>query len=100
MATVTAFAAGEYEIRTESQSDGYLVLTETWYPGWEARVDGAPVEILRANHFVQAIRLPAGRHSVRFAYHSRWLGLGLLISAGVLAGILGTALLRRRAGQR
>jgi hypothetical protein len=100
VATVTAFAAGEYAIRTESQSDGYLVLTETWYPGWEARVDGAPVEILRANHFVQAIRLPAGRHSVRFAYHSRWLGLGFLISAGVLAGILGTALLRRRAGQR
>jgi len=95
-ATVTAFAAGEYEIRTEATSDGYLVLTETWYPGWEAWVDGAPVEILRANHFVQAIRLPAGRHRVRFAFHSRRLNLGLLISAGVLAGILGASLVQRR----
>lgn len=94
-ARVTSFAAGEYEIATEATSDGFLVLTETYYPGWEARVDGAPVEILRANHLVQAVRIPAGKHTVRFEYSPTRLQAGMLISLAIALAVLGTVGVRR-----
>jgi uncharacterized membrane protein YfhO len=88
-----------YDISTQTASDGYLVLTEAWYPGWEARIDGVPVKVLCANHFVQAVPLPAGRHTVTFRYHSTRLGVGLGISAAVAAIFLGAGfMLRRKSG--
>ncbi|HZE96563.1 MAG TPA: hypothetical protein VE981_06030, partial [Planctomycetota bacterium] len=95
-AAITSFAAGEYEIATEAVSDGYLVLAETWYPGWEAWIDGVPAEVLRANHLVQAVRLPAGPHRVHFAFHSTRLRAGFLVSAAVVIGMLLAALRLRR----
>jgi hypothetical protein len=96
---VTSRAAGMYDISTQTASDGYLVLTEAWYPGWEARIDGVPVKVLCANHFVQAVPLPAGRHTVTFRYHSTRLGVGLGISAAVAAIFLGAGfMLRRKSG--
>jgi len=97
-ATVDVRGAGRYEISSDSSSEGYLVLTETYFPGWEARIDGLPAEVLRANHLVQAVRLPAGRHLVTFEYRSRRLRLGFLVSALVALGtLLGALRLRQRA---
>ena len=95
-ATLRSPGPGRYEIAAETPSAGYLVLTETNYPGWEARVDGAPAEILRANHLVQALWLSPGKHQVQFEFHSRWLGLGFLLGALAAAGPAGWAVLRRR----
>jgi hypothetical protein len=36
--------------------------------------------VLPANHLIQTIRLPAGKHLVRFHYHSRFLGLGFVVA--------------------
>ncbi len=44
-------------------------------------MDGAPAEVMPADHMVQAIRLPAGKHEVRFEYRSRFLGLGFALAA-------------------
>jgi hypothetical protein len=89
-ASLLSYGPGRYEISAETGSGAFLVLSESEYPGWEARVDGTPVEILRANHFVQAVWLEPGKHSVRFEYHSRWLALGFWIflpAAAVTAGL-------------
>ena len=51
-------------VRT-SQS-GYLVLADTWYPGWKAQVDGLDASLLRANLMFRAVHLEAGEHVVRF----------------------------------
>jgi len=88
---VTRYEEGLYEIETESASEEFLVLTEASYPGWEARIDDAPAAILRANHFVQALRVPAGRHTVRFRYQPRWLLPGFLLSLATALGVLGVA---------
>ncbi len=58
---------------TESKVASLAVLSEIYYPhGWEATVDGKPVEIARANYVLRAIPLPAGKHTLelRFAPHS------------------------------
>ncbi|HEX6790474.1 MAG TPA: hypothetical protein VF247_04110 [Candidatus Krumholzibacteria bacterium] len=49
---------------------GLLVVSEVYYPDWKATVDGAPAEVLRANHVLRAVALPAGRHEISFHYDS------------------------------
>jgi hypothetical protein len=85
---------GYYEIEAENDADAYLVLSEAYYPGWEADVDGRAVEVLPANHLIQTIRLSAGKHRVRFQYHSRFLGLGFAVAA--LAALVPVGLLVHR----
>ncbi|HEY9869349.1 MAG TPA: YfhO family protein, partial [Candidatus Obscuribacterales bacterium] len=81
-------------VHTASESDGFLVLTDAYYPGWRAKVDGQEVEILKANHLFRAVRLPAGTHRVEFDYRpgSFLLGLGL---AAIGAAIVLLVLIRR-----
>jgi hypothetical protein len=93
-AKVLSKRAGFYEIEAENEADAYLVLSEAWYPGWTAEVDGRSVEVLPANHLIQTIRLPAGKHVVRFQYHSRFLGLGFAVAA--LAVLIPVGFLVRR----
>ena len=59
---------------------GYLVLSQTFYPGWRASADGRPARLLRANHAFSAIYLDAGEHEVEFTYHPLSFYLGLAIS--------------------
>ena len=59
---------------------GWLVLADTYYPGWSAIIDGVPTEIQRANMMFRAVPVPAGAREVRFEYHFRWMWPAVLIS--------------------
>ncbi len=59
---------------------GWLVLADTYYPGWSAIIDGVSTEIQQANMMFRAVPVPAGAHEVRFEYHFRWMWVGILIS--------------------
>jgi hypothetical protein len=85
---------GYYEIEAENDADAYLVLSEAYYPGWRAEVDGRAVDVLPANHLIQTVRLPAGKHVVRFEYRSRFFGLGCAMAA--LAALVPVGFLVRR----
>jgi hypothetical protein len=80
--------------------DGYLVLTDAYYPGWRALTDGLETPIYRADLFFRAVYLPAGQHRVEFIYDPRSFKLGAAISltmlVGLVAGIAMVAGLRRR----
>jgi hypothetical protein len=62
----------------------YLVLCDTYYPGWLATVDGQKTAIYRTDAMVRGIIVPQGRHHIQFAYHPRSLRLGLLGSFATL----------------
>ena len=64
---------------------GYLVLTDTHYPGWQATVDGQPAEILEANHAFRAVQLDQGEHTVLFTYEPLSFRLGGWITLAALA---------------
>src|SRR5207245_2135887 len=57
-----------------------LVLTEAWYPGWQAEVDGQISPCVPANLWMRAIPVPAGHHQVRMYFRQDGLVLGALIS--------------------
>ncbi|NIV35147.1 MAG: YfhO family protein, partial [Anaerolineae bacterium] len=65
-------------IEASLESPGYLVLTDTHYPGWEAEINGEPVDIERANLYFRAVYLPPGEHKILFSYSpsSARAGLG------------------------
>jgi hypothetical protein len=76
--------------------DGYVVLSETWDPGWRATLDGLPADVLRANHGFRAVAAPAGTHRIEMTYRPRPLVTGLAISAfGWLAALACVAVRRR-----
>jgi uncharacterized membrane protein YfhO len=74
-------------VRAVADRPAWLVLTDTWYPGWTARVDGREARLWRANHAFRAVRLSAGEHLVEFHYEPAWLALGLAMSGAGLAGV-------------
>lgn len=92
------------EVNAETSGNGLLVLSDTFYPGWKARVDGRDTPILRADVNLRAVAFPAGRHTVVFTYEPATVRWGIVLSlAGALAALaaLGFIAARaRRAGTR
>jgi hypothetical protein len=68
-ASIISYGTTEVAVETDSPSAALLVLTDVWHPWWRAEVDGAAVEILKADVLFRAIAVPAGRHTVRFTFH-------------------------------
>jgi hypothetical protein len=83
----------EVELRARLTADGYLVLLDTWYPGWEATVDGEPAPIYRAYSIARAVFVPAGQHTVHFVYRPLSFRLGVALAGSALV-ITVVALLR------
>jgi hypothetical protein len=65
-------------------TNGLLILSEIYYPGWEARLDGQPVPLLRANSILRAVEVPAGRHRVEMTFNPLSVKLGLAVSVATL----------------
>jgi hypothetical protein len=92
------------DVRTGAR--GLLVLADACYPGWQARVDGVPSEIVPTDVLFRGVLVPAGAHLVTFSYRplSLWFGLGLsALGLGVVAALFlgrGSAVALRRVGAR
>jgi hypothetical protein len=75
---------------------GYLVLLDSYYPGWRATVDGVERPILRANSLFRAVFLDPGLHRVEFRYlPPSFLG-GAAVSAATALLLIGAVVLERR----
>ena len=75
----------EYEptrmvLEVETPANGILVLSEIYYPGWKAYVDGQERKIYRANHALRAVELEVGYHRVELAYEPLSVKLGSAVS--------------------
>jgi hypothetical protein len=75
-------------IRTSMDKPGYLVLSEIFYPGWEATVDGEKVAILQGNFLLRVIPLRGGQHEVHLFFVSWPFRIGACISLLTLIGSL------------
>jgi hypothetical protein len=90
-------------VRLPAGASGRLILTDTYYPGWTAIVDGTPATVEQYNTYARAVPVAAGAHEVVFQYRPGWLAPGagvtcmsLLVTLG-LALVPGTMAVRRRA---
>jgi hypothetical protein len=76
------------EVETRTAADSYLVLLDTYYPGWMATIDGQPTPIFRADYLVRAVFVPAGEHRVRFEYRPRSFQVGLGLALGMIVVLI------------
>jgi hypothetical protein len=71
-------------LATEATAERLLVLTQAYFPGWQATVDGVATPLVRADYMFQGLYVPAGAHRVEIAYQPRSLLVGGAISAAAL----------------
>jgi Bacterial membrane protein YfhO len=96
-ARITGRTATSVTVDVRALRPGRLVLLDTFYPGWEATVDGRPATIEAANAAFRAVAVGAGRHEVRFAYKPASVRNGAIVSVAALVLLVSCLLLPRAA---
>ncbi|HEX2987825.1 MAG TPA: YfhO family protein [Chloroflexota bacterium] len=86
--TVVADVPNAVDLEATLEKPGFLVLSDSYYPGWKVYVDGSESHLLRADHAIRAVQLPAGSHQVRFVYDPLSFKAGLGLSAMGLLAVL------------
>jgi hypothetical protein len=81
-AKILSYSANEVNIQTSSKSPSILILTDTFYPGWKAYVNGTETTIYRADGLVRAIFVPTGEHDIEFSYMPQSFVFGTYLSLG------------------
>ena len=72
-------------VEVSAERAGWLILTDNFYPGWRAEVNGRGSAILRANFLFRAVRIPEGESRVVFRYRPASLLIGAALSLAALA---------------
>jgi len=89
------------EVEVEPARAGLLVLTDAWYPGWKASVDGEERPIHRVDQAFRGVVVRPGDRRVVFEYHPASFRIGVLASlAGLLALGVGSLALARTGRNR
>jgi uncharacterized membrane protein YfhO len=85
--------AGAVVLQATAKCRGLLVLSDTYYPGWESTVDGKPAAIYEAYGAFRAVALEPGPHTVVMQFRPRSVQIGaLLCGFGLLLCAVLTAL--------
>lgn len=97
---LTSYKANELIYKSSASSDRIALFSEIYYPaGWQAYIDGTPVEHFRANYILRGLQVPAGEHEIKFIFEPESYYKGnrislagsvmlLLISAGYALMVL------------
>jgi hypothetical protein len=86
-ATIIQYAPEQVTLQVETDRDGLLLLTDAYYPGWEAKVDGRPAPVYQADGLFRGVLVPVGAHEVEFSYRPK------SVRAGITVSLIGGALL-------
>jgi hypothetical protein len=84
---VVKYDPDEMILNVRCPADGWLVVTDSWGPGWVAEVGGQAVGLYRANFVFRAVRVRTGENLVRFKYYAAGFPLLLILSWTTLGGI-------------
>ena len=83
-ARIVEYESARVVCEVDARTSGYLVLLDSYYPGWRAYLEGKEAEILRANYAFRAVRVPEGKHRVEFVYRPRSFHAGLSLTGFAL----------------
>jgi hypothetical protein len=92
-AAIISYRPNKSIMSCETDQDAFLYVSDTWYPGWHAYVDGKETKIYRANLAFRAVEVPKGKHTVVFKYVPMSFYIGLCLT---IIGILLCIYLWRR----
>ena len=73
-------SANRLEFETNLASEGYLVVNQAYYPGWQATVDGNSATYEKANYTFGAVYLSTGKHQLTLEFSPLSQTLGAMVS--------------------
>ena len=99
-AVIKKYEVDQVECSVQMKSPGFLVLSDLYYPGWNAYVDGKKEKIYQTDYILRSVFLDAGTYNVKFIYEPLSFKMGGWISGStaliIVILLLGKALLRQR----
>lgn len=96
-AKIVNYRVNRIDISVVSKKKSLLFLSEVFYPGWKAYIDGRKTEIYRADYAFRSIVVPAGNHKVEFIYDPLSFRIGVyMFLAGFISIFAATALLKKK----
>ena len=102
--TIETLTPTRIALRAQSETPTFLVLSEVWTPGWQAQVNGAPVDVAQANGLLRAVAIPPGESQVELRYMPAAWRWGLILAAlgatAVAAVFVGGWLTRAKGSRR
>ncbi len=87
-------------LQSHANAPTFLVLSEIFFPGWLASVDGLPTPIWRTDYVLRGVALPAGAHRIELVYAPRSVRIGAAISALALTAVAAASVARLRRARR
>jgi uncharacterized membrane protein YfhO len=98
---ITRYRNNTIDLTVDTEREGLLILSETYYPGWKATVDGQETPMYRADYNLRSLFVPAGKHTVALQFQPASFARGAMITLATLAlcctGIIIPSLRRRTA---
>lgn len=99
-ARLVSYGAERVVAQASVRDRSLLVLTDVFYPGWMAMVDGRPAPIERVDYLLRGVALPPGTHRVEFRYQpasfrAGWIVSLLALLATATAAVIGLRVHRR-----
>jgi len=84
-----SYAPKRVVLKATAKTPAVLLLNDKYDPNWRVTVNGQPAKLLRANHIVRAVHLPAaGEHVVEFSFEPSTLTLKISLAAIALGAVL------------
>jgi hypothetical protein len=71
---------GLVSLRVETTQGSWLLLSDTWYPGWRVELDGEKTNLYKADYLFRAVWVPQGEHTLEFRYRSPLFFVGGVLS--------------------
>ncbi|RJQ25330.1 hypothetical protein C4577_06015 [Candidatus Parcubacteria bacterium] len=96
-AKIIRYMPNSIDVTVNAVSSSILLLTDNYYPGWEAYIDGNKTKIYRGNYTFRAVIVPKGQHNVKFVYNPLSFRIGVFLAILGLLGIVGfTVIIKKR----
>jgi uncharacterized membrane protein YfhO len=85
---ILKYSPNRVEIETIGNDKGFLVLSDNYYPGWQALVNGKRTDVLRVYYNLRGVFLSPGNSTVTFTYNPLSFKIGAAVSACAFLGVL------------
>ena len=85
---LTDYEPNRLVYKVSTPKDGVVVFSEVYYPGWQATIDGQPVDIVRADYILRAMNVPAGEHTIEMWFNPQSIHVTESIAYVALALLL------------
>lgn len=99
-ARLLRYTPTDVRFATDSDRAALFFLSDTFYPGWQATVDGVAAPIVRADYLFRGVLLEPGKHVVAMRYDPLSFKLGLVLSLAGAASLAAFAFRSRARAQR